>query len=81
MITLLIGLLLTAVIVIALYAFGVFNTPFLDAFRVSFYLLLVLLVLSVWFSIGHQPHEGQDTTLEPQSDAGITEQDDRKSSS
>jgi len=63
MLTLLTGLLLTAVIVLALYAFGVFNTPYLDAFRVSFCLLLVLLVLSVWFSIGHQPHEGQDTTI------------------
>ena len=63
MLTLLTGLLLTAVIVLALYAFGVFNTPYLDAFRVSFCVLLVLLVLSVWFSIGHQPHEGQDTTI------------------
>lgn len=63
MLTLLTGLLLTAVIVLALYAFGVFNTPYLDAFRVSFCLMLVLLVLSVWFSIGHQPHEGQDTTI------------------
>jgi hypothetical protein len=63
MMTLLTGLLLTALIVIALYAFGVFNTPFLDAFRVSFYLLLVLLVLSLWFSVGHEPHEGQDTTI------------------
>ena len=43
MMTLLTGLLLTAVIVIALYAFGVFNTPYMDAFRVTFYLLLVLL--------------------------------------
>ena len=34
MMTLLTGLLLTAVIVVALYAFGVFNTPILDAFRV-----------------------------------------------
>ena len=63
MLTLLTGLLLTAVIVLALYAFGVFNTPYLDAFRVSFCLLLVLLVLSVWFSIGHQTHEGQHTTI------------------
>ena len=63
MLTLLTGLLLTAVIVLALYAFGVFNTPYLDAFRVSFCLLLVLLVLSVWFSIGHQTHEGQNTTI------------------
>jgi len=63
MMMLLTGLLLTALIVIALYAFGVFSTPFLEAFRVSFYLLLVLLVLSVWFSVGHEPHEGQDTTI------------------
>jgi hypothetical protein len=63
MMTLLTGLLLTAVIVIALYAFGVFNTPYLDAFRVTFYLLLVLLVLSVWVGVEHQPHEGQDATV------------------
>jgi len=63
MMTRLTGLLLTAVIVIALYAFGVFNTPYLDAFRSAFYLLLVLLILSLWFSVGHQPHEGQDTTV------------------
>jgi hypothetical protein len=62
MMTLLTGLLLTAVIVIALYAFGVFNTPYLDAFRVAFY-LLVLLVLSVWVGVEHQPHEGQDATV------------------
>lgn len=57
------GLLLTAVIVFALYAFGVFSTPYLDAVRVAFYLLLVLLVLSIWVSVGHQPHQGQDTTV------------------
>jgi disulfide bond formation protein DsbB len=63
MMTLLTGLLLTAVIVIALYAFGVFNTPFTDAFRVAFYLLLVLLVLSFWMGIEHQPHEGQPAAV------------------
>jgi hypothetical protein len=63
MITLLTGLLLTAVIVVALYAFGVFSTPYLDAFRVAFYLLLVLLILSVWVSVSHPPHEGRDTTM------------------
>ena len=63
MLTLLTGLLLTAVIVVALYAFGVFNTPYLDAFRVTFYLLLVLLILSVWVSIGNQPNEGYDATV------------------
>lgn len=57
------GLLLTAVIVFALYAFGVFSTPYLDAFRVAFYLLLVLLILSICVSVGHQPYQGQDTTV------------------
>jgi hypothetical protein len=63
MLTLLTGLLLTAVIVVALYAFGIFNTPYLDAFRFAFYLLLVLLVLSVWFSIGNEPYKGYDATV------------------
>ena len=45
------AILFVAVIVIALYAFGVFNTPYLDAFRFAFYLLLVLLVLSIWFGV------------------------------
>ncbi len=63
MMTLVTGLLLTAVIVIALYAFGVFNTPYMDDFRVAFYLLLVLMVLSFWFGIENQPHERQDATV------------------
>ena len=62
MLTLVTGLLLTALIVAALYAFGIFSTPYLDAFRFAFYLLLVLLVLSVWFSIGNQPYSGYDAT-------------------
>ena len=63
MMTLLTGLLLLGVIVIALYAFGVFDTPYLDAFRAAFYLLLVLLILSVWFSIGHQANEPHPPTV------------------
>ena len=63
MLTLVTGLLLTALIVVALYAFGIFNTPYLDAFRFTFYLLLVLLVLSVWFGIGNQPSGGYDATV------------------
>lgn len=63
MLTLVTGLLLTALIVVALYTFGIFNTPYLDAFRFTFYLLLVLLVLSVWFSIGNQPFGGYDATV------------------
>ena len=63
MMTLLTGVLLTAVVVFALYAFGVFNTPYTDAFRATFYLLLVLLILSVWFTVGHSPQEGYDPTI------------------
>ena len=63
MLTLTTALLLLAVIIIALYAFGVFNTPYLDAFRFAFYLLLALLVMSIWFSvIEHLPYEGYDPT-------------------
>ena len=63
MLTLVAALLLTGLIVVALYAFGIFSTPYLDAFRFTFYLLLVLFVLSVWFSIGNQPFEGYDPTV------------------
>lgn len=61
--TLLAGILLFGIIVIALYAFGIFDTPYLDGFRAAFYLLLVLLILSVWFTIGHQPTESPDRTV------------------
>lgn len=60
MLTLTTGVLMLAVIVIALYAFGVFDTPYLSAFRFTFYLLLVLLALSVWFGVHNQPYQGYD---------------------
>jgi len=60
MLTLTTALLLLAVIIIALYAFGVFNTPYLDAFRFAFYLLLALLVMSIWFGAIERPYEGYD---------------------
>lgn len=63
MLTLLTGLLLTAIIVVALYAFGVFNTPYLGAFRFTFYLLLALLILAVWFGTGDHPNEGYDPAV------------------
>ena len=55
MLTLMIAILLIAVTIVALYTFGVFDTPYLDAFRFAFYLLLVLLVLSVWFAVTEHP--------------------------
>jgi hypothetical protein len=63
MLTLTTGLLLLAIVVIALYAFGVFNTPYLGAFRFTFFLLLLLLVLSVWFGLSNHPNEGYDATV------------------
>jgi hypothetical protein len=63
MLTLWTGLLLAAIIVIALYAFGLFNTPYLSAFRFTFYLLLALLILSIWFGTGDQPNQGYDPTV------------------
>jgi hypothetical protein len=46
----------------ALYAFGVFGTPYLDAFRVAFYLILVMFLVVIVFTLGHQPNEGYDPT-------------------
>jgi hypothetical protein len=59
MLTFTTAMLLVAIIITALYAFGVFNTPYLDldAFRSAFYLLLVLLVLAVWFGVIEHPTE------------------------
>ena len=62
MLTLVTAVLFVAVIVIALYVFGVFNTPYLDAFRFTFYLLFVLLVLTVWFGVTQPPNEGYNPT-------------------
>ena len=62
MLTLTTAILLLAVIIVALYAFGVFDTPYLDAFRFAFYLLLASLVLSIWFGVIEHPQEGYDPT-------------------
>jgi hypothetical protein len=63
MLTLTTGLLLLALIAVALYAFGVFDTPYLGAFRFTFYLLLVLLALAVWYGSMNPSHEGYDPTV------------------
>lgn len=57
------GILLFALIVVGLYVSGWLSTPYLDGFRFAFYLLLILLVLTVGFAIlGHQ-YEGYDPTV------------------
>ena len=58
----LMGALFLLLIVSALYAFGVFGTPYLDAFRFAFYLILTMLIIVVVVSIGDHPNQGYDPT-------------------
>lgn len=55
--TVLIGMILTG-----LYAFGTFSTPYTEAFRFGFYLLLVLALVAVVLAMGRHPFEGYDPT-------------------
>ena len=55
MMTLLAGLIFLALIILALYVFGIFSTPYLEAFRIAFYVLLVMLVLTIGIILMQQP--------------------------
>jgi hypothetical protein len=63
MMTFFAALLFLALIVLALYVFGIFSTPYFEAFRFAFYLLLVLFALTVGIGIMQQPYEGYDPTV------------------
>ena len=62
MTTLLVATVMLGIIITALYAFGIFNTPYTDAFRVGFYLLLVVGLVAVVLAVGRSPFEGYDPT-------------------
>ena len=62
MVTLLVATVLIGMIITALYALGVFNTPYTDAFRIGFYLILLLGLVAVVLTIGRHPIEGYDPT-------------------
>jgi Na+/proline symporter len=62
MMTLLLGIVLLGAIITALYAFGIFSTPYTDAFRIGFYLLLVVSFVAVVLAMGRNPFEGYDPT-------------------
>lgn len=62
MVTLLVATVLIGMIITALYACGVFNTPYTEAFRVGFYLILLLGLVAVVLTIGWYPFEGYDPT-------------------
>ena len=42
MVTLLVAIVLIGMISTALYAFGIFNTPYTNAFRIGFYMIILL---------------------------------------
>lgn len=62
MVTLIAGVLLFVLILLGLYAFGWFSTPYSDAFRFVLYLFLVLSVLIIGFALYDHPYEGYDPT-------------------
>jgi Na+/proline symporter len=62
MMTLLLGIVFLGAIITALYAFGIFSTPYTDAFRIGFYLLLVVSFVAVVLAMGRNPFEGYDPT-------------------
>jgi hypothetical protein len=62
MTTLLAATVLLGIIITALYAFGIFSTPYTDAFRVGFYLFLMIGLVAVVLVMGRQPFEGYDPT-------------------
>jgi len=49
-------------IVLALYVFGIFSTPYFEAFRFAFYLLLVILVLILGIGFLNHPFKGYEPT-------------------
>jgi hypothetical protein len=57
------GFLLFALIIAGVYAAGWFQTPYLNAVRFAFYLLLILFILVVGFVIGGHQYEGYDQTV------------------
>jgi hypothetical protein len=45
-------------IITAVFAFGVLNTPYMEAFRVGFYLVAVVLVLAAVYALNGPPLGG-----------------------
>lgn len=62
MVTLLAATVLLGMIITALYAFGIFSTPYTDAFRFGFYFLLIVGLVAVVLAMGQHPFDGYDPT-------------------
>jgi len=68
MVTLIAGGLLLGIIIVALYFFGAFKSPYLGIpyfwfFRLALFLLLMLLMLTLWYGGREQPYEEYDPTI------------------
>ena len=62
MFELVIGILAIACIVLGLFVFGLLSTPYFEAFRFLFYLLLLLVVLTVGIELTYHPFQGYTPT-------------------
>lgn len=49
-------------ILTALYAFGFFATPYSNAFRFAFYLIMLVFAVMIVYALGDHPFEGYDPT-------------------
>lgn len=58
------GILLFALIVVGMYVAGWFSTPYLNAFRFTFYLILILLAITVGFAFVEHQYEEYDPTAQ-----------------
>ena len=62
MFELVIGSLAIICIVLGLFVFGLFSTPYFEAFRFLFYLVLLLVVLTVGIQMTYHPFQGYTPT-------------------
>ena len=66
MVTFIAAGLLLGIIIVGLYFFGAFKSPYigLPFLRLALYLLLMLLMLALWYGGKERPYEGYDSTID-----------------
>jgi Na+/proline symporter len=62
MMSLLVAAMFALWILTALYAFGFFSTPYSDAFRFAFYVIILVFAGMMVYAMGDHPFEGYDPT-------------------
>jgi hypothetical protein len=65
MVTLIASSLLLGIIIVVLYFFGAFKSPYigLPFFRLAWFLFLILIMLALWYGGRERPYEGYDPTV------------------